>query len=52
VFLDLFNVYNRRNVRAIDYFISILDNGRRIDTRTQEDELIPRLPSFGVIWEF
>ncbi len=53
IFVDMFNVYNRRNVRAIDFLIGGFDPVQmRVETRTQEDELIPRLPSFGVIWEF
>ncbi|HJU88681.1 MAG TPA: TonB-dependent receptor [Gemmatimonadaceae bacterium] len=52
VFLDLFNAYNRINARALDYFIIHSNGGRSVSVGAQRDELLPRLPSFGVVWEF
>jgi hypothetical protein len=53
VFLDIFNAYDRTNSRALDFFIFTADaEGRQVSVGTQQDELLPRLPSFGVVWEF
>jgi len=48
-FLDIFNVYNRENLRSYDY-TPHLPSGRAI-ARSGET-LLPILPSFGLTWEF
>ena len=50
LFVDLFNVYNRRNARAYDPMVTN-DRGR-LTFGKRVDALLPRLPSFGVSWEF
>ena len=44
-FLDVFNVYNRENLRSYDYSPDF-PSGRAGET------LLPILPSFGLTWEF
>ena len=44
-FLDVFNLYNRENLRSYDYSPDF-PSGRAGET------LLPILPSFGLIWEF
>jgi outer membrane receptor for ferrienterochelin and colicin len=50
IFGDLFNVYDRANARAYDPNVFLL-NGREVYAQ-RIDKLMPRLPSFGVSWEF
>ena len=50
VFVDLFNVYDRRNPRAYDPVVSI--DGARVTFGKRVDALLPRVPSFGLSWEF
>jgi hypothetical protein len=50
LFLDLFNAYGRDNPRA-EYPYPIFLDGRVL-TGSTVDTLLPRLPSFGVTWEF
>lgn len=50
IFGDLFNVYDRKNARAYDPTVSIV-RGQVVYTK-RVDSLMPRLPSFGVSWEF
>ena len=50
LFVDLFNVYNRRNARAYDALVTN-DRGR-LTFGKRVDALLPRLPSFGASWEF
>jgi hypothetical protein len=49
-FVDLFNAYGRRNPRGYDVEVTVSNGqvtyGRRVDA------LIPRLPSFGMSWQF
>jgi len=49
-FFDLFNAYGRRNPRGYDVEVTVSNGqvtyGRRVDA------LIPRLPSFGMSWQF
>jgi hypothetical protein len=53
VFVDVFNAYDRTNTHALDFFIFTTDaEGRQVSVGSQKDELLPRLPSFGVVWEF
>ena len=49
-YLDLFNVYNRANARAIDPFAEVRDG--QVLLGQGYDEMIPFVPSFGVSWEF
>ena len=50
IFGDLFNVYDRKNARAYDPTVSVV-RGQLIYAK-RVDSLMPRLPSFGVSWEF
>lgn len=51
IFLDIWNLYNRENVRS--YFTNVLGlrNGQPV-TSYAPDGMLPRLPSFGINWEF
>ncbi|MFL5385346.1 MAG: TonB-dependent receptor domain-containing protein [Longimicrobiaceae bacterium] len=49
-YLDLFNLYDRANARAIDPFAEVR-NGQVVLGQGY-DEMIPFVPSFGVSWEF
>lgn len=49
VFLDVFNLYNRRNLRSFDYKVDL--PGGRVISNVGET-LLPLLPSFGFTWEF
>lgn len=51
VFLDVFNVYNRGNLRSYAYDVHLV-NGQIQASKVGGDELLPILPSFGVRWEF
>jgi hypothetical protein len=49
-FIDIFNMFNRTNARAIDYSISL--NGTTLRVDPSLDRQLPRLPTFGLSWEF
>ncbi len=49
VFLDVFNVFNRTNLRSFDYGVSLPAGS--VVPRTGETGF-PILPSFGFTWEF
>ena len=49
VFLDVFNLYNRQNLRSIDYKVE-LPAGTVIPNTGET--LLPLVPSFGFTWEF
>jgi len=51
VFLDVFNLYNRGNLRSYGYDLRLVD-GQVVSTRVGGEEMLPLLPSFGVRWEF
>ncbi len=48
-FLDVFNLYNRENLRSYDYKVD-LPSGKAI--QNVGETLLPILPSFGLTWEF
>ena len=48
-FLDVFNLYNRENLRSFNYRVE-LPSGRVIPNIGET--LLPILPSFGLTWEF
>jgi hypothetical protein len=49
-YLDLFNLYNRANARAIDPYVEL--RAGELVQGIRYDEMIPFLPSFGLSWEF
>ena len=49
VFLDVFNLYNRQNVRSFNYKVSLPEGTVIAETG---ETLLPLLPSFGFTWEF
>lgn len=51
VYIDIFNVLNRRNVRGNDFGTSVSPTGV-LTVRRQDDELLPLLPTFGLRWDF
>jgi hypothetical protein len=51
VFLDLWNVYNHSNARAVYRNVFDVRDGTPL-TSDQVDTLLPRLPSLGIYWEF
>ena len=48
-FLDVFNLYDRENLRSYDYKVE-LPSGKVI--QNVGETLLPILPSFGLTWEF
>jgi hypothetical protein len=50
VYVDVFNVYNRSNPRALDRFVTF--NNGVPNFGNDIDEQIPRLPSIGITWDF
>ena len=50
-FIDCYNLYDRANARNVVPYVNDLRGGRP-DIRYSVDSLLPRLPSFGVQWEF
>ena len=48
-FLDVFNLYNRENLRSYNYQVD-LPSGTVI--QNVGETLLPILPSFGLTWEF
>ena len=48
-FLDIFNLYNRENLRSYAYAIDLPGGGV---TPRPGETLLPILPSFGLTWEF
>jgi hypothetical protein len=51
VFIDIWNVYNRQNVRTLFTNVMGVRDGQPVTSQVA-DAMIPRLPSFGVFWEF
>jgi outer membrane receptor protein involved in Fe transport len=51
-YLDVFNIYGRKNVRSYDHWVSIYANGHIEVGRNPGQELLPMLPSIGVRYEF
>jgi hypothetical protein len=49
--IDVYNLYGRDNARSIIPFISEFRNGRAIVAESISG-LLPRLPSFGILWTF
>ena len=49
VFLDVFNLYNRKNLRSFDYKVRLPEGTVIANTG---ETLLPLLPSFGFTWEF
>ena len=50
-YLDVFNVYNRRNLRSYGFWPRV-DNGQVRTVREDGEELLPILPTIGFRWEF
>lgn len=50
VYLDLFNALNASNPHGYDYSLRL--QGSQLVATKIEDSQLPRLPSFGVSWEF
>jgi hypothetical protein len=51
LFFDVYNLYGRENARSLAYYVENIVNGKVI-TAHGIDSLLPRIPSFGVQWEF
>jgi hypothetical protein len=49
-FIDVFNVLNRDNIRAYEYSITV--NAGQVRVFPHPELQLPRLPTFGVTWEF
>jgi len=52
VYLDVFNLYNRRNLRAFGYDRGFKVNGQQLADDLDGEGLLPLLPAFGLRWEF
>lgn len=50
VYLDLFNAYNRRNLRGLTYVLGATPDGRPALLPAAGQAQLPLLPSFGVRW--
>ena len=50
VYLDVFNALNRENAGGFEYSVFI-NNGQLSQTERYES-LLPRIPTFGINWEF
>lgn len=50
VFVEAFNLYDRGNAEGYDYAIRV--QGNQLIVNRGYELLLPRLPSFGVSWEF
>ena len=51
VFLDVFNLYNRANLRSYGYDVRLVGD-ELVTRRVPGAELLPLLPSLGIRWEF
>jgi len=51
LFLELRNLYNRKNVRAYEFSLRVFPSGAFIADRF-EDHWLPLLPSIGISYEF
>jgi len=51
VFVDVFNVYNRINLRGFAYHLTRLGKSW-VSKRTPGEQLLPRLPTLGFRWVF
>jgi hypothetical protein len=51
VYADLFNAYNRENLRAFDYGVRVI-SGQAKFVRDPGDTMLPIVPSLGVRWVF
>ena len=50
-FVDVYNLYGRKNARALVPYLYAIRNGTPV-IRVETDTFLPRLPSFGIQWEF
>jgi TonB dependent receptor-like, beta-barrel/Carboxypeptidase regulatory-like domain/TonB-dependent Receptor Plug Domain len=50
-FIDVYNLYGRKNARTLVPYLYSINNGKP-EIRVETDTLLPRLPSFGIQWEF
>jgi len=51
LYVDVYNLYGRENARSLDTYLDNIVNGKPVYGYAI-DSLLPRLPSFGVQWEF
>ncbi|MFC1556123.1 TonB-dependent receptor domain-containing protein [candidate division KSB1 bacterium] len=51
-FLEIRNLYNRKNIREIQYYFAGLFDGIPVVRKDIEEHFIPLLPSFGITWNF
>ena len=51
VFLDVFNLYNRTNLRSYGYDLRLVGD-QLVASQVPGAELLPLLPSLGIRWEF
>lgn len=49
IFLEIMNVYNRKNIRAYSY--SIKENESGVYLKRKQDEWLPFIPSLGIRWD-
>jgi hypothetical protein len=50
LFVEVFNLFNAKNVMGV--FDNLQVSNRRVSVARGTEEMIPRLPSFGVNWQF
>jgi TonB dependent receptor-like, beta-barrel/CarboxypepD_reg-like domain/TonB-dependent Receptor Plug Domain len=51
-FIDVYNVYARENARTLVPYANGIDRNGNLIVRRGVDSLLPRLPSFGIQWQF
>jgi hypothetical protein len=51
VYLDVFNALNRQNARGFEYSVFFNQNGQLLQQESYQS-LLPRIPTFGINWEF
>jgi outer membrane receptor protein involved in Fe transport len=51
-FVEIRNLYNRKNIREYKYEYVGYQNNNHVASRIGTETLLPLLPSFGISWEF
>ena len=52
IYLDIRNLYNRKNLRGFEGFQVIADEGGMATLISEREDWLPVLPTFGLTWKF
>lgn len=52
LFLDVFNVYNRKNIRGYEDVQIVFNDAGDAEIQFEEETWLPLLPTFGLTWRF